>query len=149
MRYWLLSPERANVAAHMMKSILFTILTTTFAFACGGGSGDSGSGVDGGKTLVSLNDGEITQLCEYQADVEGGARTVTCPDGELTIEPTPVAECVENFQDSQDAAPNCTVTVSQLEACAEDIAALSDAEICENDLPASCAPLFAPACQGE
>ena len=134
----------------MMKSILFALAVTTLAFACGGGSGDSVSGVSGSKTLASLSDAEITQFCEYQIDLAGPERTIECDEQTtVTVGGDTVAECVTNFQESQDSAPNCPTTVAQAEACFEAISDRSDAEICEFEIPAACAPLFSAECQSE
>jgi hypothetical protein len=131
----------------MMKSILFGSLVTVFAFACGGG-GSGGSGVDGGKRLVDLSDSEITELCEFAfaADPE---REITCSDGTVTVGQASVAECVQEANESAAAAPNCPVTVSQYEACISALGDQSDADLCEFNFPAACAPLLQEACLGE
>ena len=132
-----------------MKSILFGSLVTVFAFACGGGGG-GGGGVDGGKRLVDLNDAEITSMCEYTAELQGPEREITCSDNTtVTVGGGTVAECVTEFNESQASAPNCPVTVSQYEACIEAFDAQSDAQLCEGELPAACAPLLQSACTGQ
>ena len=132
-----------------MKSILFGSLVMAFAFACGGGGG--GGGVDGGKRLVDLNDAEVTSMCEYTAGIQGPEREITCSDSStVTVGGGTVAECVTEFNESQAAAPNCPVTVSQYEDCIEAVDALTDAQLCEgNSFPAACAPLLQSACTGE
>jgi hypothetical protein len=131
----------------MMKSILFAFAATTLAFACGGGSGDGGSGVSGSKTLVSLSPSEVTQFCEYTIDVAGPERTVECGELDVTTGSQTLAECVADFDESKANAPNCPTTVSQAEACIEALADRSDAQICAFEIPAVCAPLFSEACQ--
>jgi len=83
---------------------------------CSSSSG-SGSGVTGTKKLTELSTTEQDQLCAYSVDIEGGPRTVSCSDGDVTIDDK--ATCVASF-DSLGA--QCTATVDDAEACAEAMA---------------------------
>jgi hypothetical protein len=116
--------------------------------ACGG---DDGSGVDGGKKLVSLSDGEIMDLCQYYHDLAGPERTIDCGGGVMiTVGGQTVAECTTSLKSSQMQFPNCQATVSQSEACSKAFADLTDAQLCSDQtpIPASCAPLFTAECGG-
>jgi hypothetical protein len=127
--------------------VIAGFLCTGLVAACGGGSG---SGVSSGKTLVSLSDSEITDFCEYAVDLAGPERTVDCGGGvTITIGGGSVAECVTGMQMTQDQFPGCAATVGQAERCAEDMADLTDAQLCsDGPLPASCQPLLGPGCTG-
>lgn len=122
-----------------MKLKLASAFLCTALMYCGGG-GSGGSGVDDGAAVGELSAAEAADLCEYLITLQP-VRTVTCDvDGQtVTVElGTPAAEvaaevdsCVEDLT----AATSCTATVGQAEACAEgnadQIADLSDAEICD------------------
>lgn len=121
----------------MSKWIIISALLCSGLTACGGG----GSGVSRSKSLASLNDAEIRDLCEY---ISGGeTRTITCDDGTtVPIEATTVEECVTG----QQATPTtCKATVGDVEDCHDDSEDLSDDEVCEGlaSLPASCLPVLA------
>jgi hypothetical protein len=124
----------------MSKLILVgAILCAGLAAACGGG----GSGVSSSKSLVSLNDSEVNKLCEYVVDLAGPERTLTCSNGAMgTRGGGTVAECAADFKETATASPNCAATVGDAEHCAEDLADLSDAEICSLSIPSSCMKLF-------
>jgi hypothetical protein len=125
----------------MSKRIMIAaFLCTGLVAACGG----DGSGVSGNKTLVSLSDGEITDVCEYTVDLAGPKRMVDCGGGvTVTVGGGSVTECVAGLQTIRDLSPSCTATVGQAEACVEDLADLTDAQLCsDGPLPASCLPLF-------
>lgn len=116
------------------------VLGSALLVACSGGGG---SGVSSSKTLVSLSDGEITDLCEYSADVVGPQQTIDCGGGQtVTIGDASVADCVADFQELQDENPSCAATVGNAEGCLEAIADSTDAQLCSS-LPAACAALFA------
>lgn len=121
-----------------MKHVLICIV---FVFGCGGGGSDSGSGVDPATTLGALTPDEVTDVCEYAASL---SRTVDC-DGDDVESTTDVGGCVEIVDDFLDT---CESTVADLEACFEDLAALSDDEVCELEAPASCSFLGDPTCLG-
>jgi len=125
----------------MSKWVVVAALCSGLAVACGGGTG---SGVSGSKSLVSLNDGEINDLCKYIVDVSGPTRTVDCGGGvKVTLEAQTVAECVADLKASQAAAPTCAATVDHAEACVEALADFTDAQLCaDTPLPTACAPLL-------
>lgn len=135
----------------MIRYTLFAGICVAMAFACGGGDGGGGSGVDGNKLMVDLDDTELTDICTFQADLVE-PREVDCDGQTITIEPQAVADCVMGLQDTQDAFPDCGVTVSQFEACSSAVAGLSDAEICafifEGASPAACDALDTAECGG-
>jgi hypothetical protein len=129
-----------------IKWIASAFVISGLAFACGGGSGGGGNiGVDGDKTLGELNATEARNVCEYLADAQGPARTVTCMDGSTHTVTAPseaqLAECATELE-MVDAA--CTVTVAQAQACFDAIADLSDEEAFCTDgpPPTECDPLF-------
>ena len=126
-----------------MSKLIFVgaFLCAGLVAACGGG----GSGVSGSKTLVSLSDAEITDVCEYLVDLGGPERTVSCGGGvTLEVGGGSVVECSTGFKESRTADPSCAATVNDAESCGEDIADLSDAQLCSpsQSLPPSCLPLF-------
>jgi len=131
-----------------IKWIASAFVCTGLAFACGGGS-NGGSGVSGSKQLGALNATDARKVCEYIADLQGPARTVTCMDG-TTVQVNAATEadiqdCATGLEAVSDA---CTATVGQAEDCFEAIAALSDEDQFCNDtaLPAVCAPILAQEC---
>lgn len=122
------------------RLIVVAFLCAGLTAACGGG----GSGVSRSKSLASLSDAEITDLCEYFA--EGEVREVDCGGGlTVTFGPDSVAECVT---DQREITASCTATVADAEDCNDDLQAeiqdSTDAELCSDStsLPASCLPLF-------
>lgn len=124
----------------MSKWVIGSVVlcTALSAAACGGGSGVTGS-----KTLVSLSNGEITDLCEYLIDVGGPARTIECENGDTVITGgDSVTDCIVDLQMSRDADPDCAATVDNAESCIEAFADRSVAQICDDDIPVACLPLF-------
>ena len=127
----------------MSKWLIVTLfLCTGLAGACGGGSG---SGVASSKAVVSLEDDEITSLCEYALDVIGAPRVIQCGEGLLVAVGKTLSECVADIQEGQTEAPNCTATVGNTESCLEAIADVSDEDWCSDELvfPSVCLPLAA------
>ncbi|MEO8698748.1 MAG: hypothetical protein ABI867_01860 [Kofleriaceae bacterium] len=123
------------------------LLALGFLIACGGGSGDGGSGVDSDAAIVDLSAAEVTDVCEYVTDVLP-ERTVDCGDGDtITVGEGGVTECTGDYTDLAADHPDCELTVGDVEACAEAFAALSDEELCSMDsFPAACAPILAEDC---
>ena len=112
-----------------------------FMVACGG------SGVDRDKQLVDLDDGEITELCEYSTDLAGPPRTIDCDGVMIRIDPN-VANCVRNLNASQAMFPDCAATAGDFQRCAEAFAELSDEEFCTLDeAPPACQPLDGAGCK--
>jgi len=131
-----------------MRFCLGLCIAILWCAACGG---DDGSGVSGGKKLVSLSQGEITDLCQYIADVYGPSRMVDCGNGQMiTVGGKNVAECVADLTQSQTAYPNCAATVDNSEACAEALANFTDTQLCSDatQFPPACAVLFSADCGG-
>jgi hypothetical protein len=131
----------------MSKSIVVVaFLCTGLVTACGGG----GSGVSGDKTLVSLSEGETTDLCEYFVDLAGSEREVDCGGGlTVTVGGGSVSECVVALQASRALFPGCTATVSNAESCMEDLTDFTDAQLCsDGPLPAACLSVFNAQCGG-
>ncbi|HWO26919.1 MAG TPA: hypothetical protein VNO30_49655 [Kofleriaceae bacterium] len=120
------------------RIVVAAFLCAGLIAACGG---SDGSGVERSKSLVSLNDDEITDLCEYFADVTE-KRVVDCGGGlTVTFQAKPVAECVA---DHQQIPASCSATVGDAEDCNTDFADLTDEQLCSDGaLPASCQVLFA------
>lgn len=145
-----------------MKLKLASAFLCTALMYCGGGD-SGGSGVDGGAAVGDLSAAEATDLCEYIIELQP-ARTVTCTiDGQTTTVEfgTPAAEVnaeVADCAEALGAAVDCTGTVGQAEACAEDnadqIDGLSDDELCSivagdtepPATPASCAVFDTATC---
>lgn len=103
--------------AAMSTRGIFFVLAITMAAACGGDDGGGGSGVDRGKTVVSLSADERTSVCEFVFNTVGSS-TLTCSD--ITYDgPDSVAECEAGFSA---LSANCPMTVAQAEGCAQAIA---------------------------
>lgn len=124
----------------MSKWVIVALMCSGLIAACT----STGSGVSGSKPLLDLNNAEIADLCEYFVDLFGPARTVDCGGGlTITVGGGSVAECIEDVQDSQDTALNCTADVFDAEFCAEDLADIPDEELCDDGpLPSSCTVLI-------
>jgi hypothetical protein len=113
--------------------------------ACGG------SGVDADKRVTALSDSEISDLCDYLADLAGPERTIVCDNGVPLHVGGRAAEsaCVSSAASLDSDYPGCTTTVEQMETCAKARADLSDAQLCDFDLVVpECAPLHTPECGG-
>lgn len=111
------------------------MLCTTLAY-CGGGSGDSGSGLPGGKTIGELNADEGRALCEYIANLraETPEHEVDCGDGlviTLGLDPADVQAAIDDCAADIPVNSSCSITVSQTEACAEANASLTDQDVCD------------------
>jgi hypothetical protein len=89
----------------------FTAVALALALGCSGGEGGS-SGVDGGKAVSGLDDGEKAALCDWLNGRLGGGYDKPILCGAETIDHTDrsQAECVQGF-------PSCAATVSQFERC--------------------------------
>jgi hypothetical protein len=129
-----------------MIKLLASVLLVVCA-ACGGGKGGGGvgnSGVDPDATLPSLDAGEVRDVCEYLVELLGPVRTVDCGDGTMEVgtdDPaSEIEDCVDGFMMTQQEFANCTATVGEIEQCFEDT--FSDAGLCSEGMPASCAPIF-------
>jgi hypothetical protein len=124
-----------------MKKFLFVVMIA----ACGGG----GSGVDGGKKVAMLSASEQMTECTYEVN-QFPKRTIMCPGSTQTetVGGGTVESCVTNLQSESTSHPNCGATVSQFEACEEDIFAEPDSFFCSSTAtpPPSCAPLMGTDC---
>lgn len=108
--------------------------------------GNSGSGLEGDRRMVSLSAGELGSFCDYVADF--GERKFTC-DGETgTVGHASKEDCITVWSETKTQAPNCQATVAQTEACSEDLDSFSDAKLCQEGLPASCLSFITPECLG-
>ena len=127
-----------------MKSIL---LMTTLLAACGGDDdAPGGSGVDRNKQMGDLTSAELGDVCEYLTSVLP-ERTISCPEGPFTVGEGGYDECVDDYSDNGTENPDCTLTVSQAEACIEALAQFTDAEWCNlESFPAACAATFDATC---
>jgi len=136
---------RAAAYRGAMKAIL---LMAALLAACGGdGDGNpDGSGVDGTKLMGDLTSSELGDVCEYLTTVLP-ERTISCAEGPFTVGEGGYDECVDDYSDNATENPDCTLTVSQAEACIEALAALTDAEWCNlESFPAACAATFDADC---
>lgn len=132
----------------MSKKIAMAVLLCIGGIAaCGGGDGGGGSGISESKTLISLSDAEVMTLCAFTTEADGPARTVNCPDDlTITVGADTPAECATDIKALR-GRTGCTATVGDAEDCANDIADLTDQQLCSGP-PASCASLFSMACNG-
>jgi len=135
----------------MFKWIGLAVATTVLAFACGGGKGGSGSGIDPNTRVADLTPTDLQKLCEYFVGLqEQPSRTIDCGGGgsiTVGIDPDQVAAAIADCVDGAPSSPACPATVGQAEACFEAFSALTDAQLCAGPTaPAACAPLDDPAC---
>jgi hypothetical protein len=86
---------------------------------CGGGSGDSTSGLPASEKLVDLTDGEKAQLCDWAVAKFGGYGSTCNSDWSFMTYPDQ-ASCVADGS-SPTGTPNCQATVGQMEACVNSI----------------------------
>lgn len=84
--------------------------------ACGG---DSGSGIDKNKKINALSASEVTTICKWGEDEQGGpGHTTMC--GDFTFIVSTQAECEAQYGNF---AATCSATVSDVEACVHALAA--------------------------
>jgi hypothetical protein len=134
----------------MSKRIAMAVLLCIGGIAaCGGGEGGGSSGVSESKTLISLSDAEVTTLCAFTTEADGPERTVNCPDDVIiTVGQQTAAECAATLTALR-GRTSCTATVGNAEDCANDLADLTDQQLCsDTGLPAACAFLFSMECNG-
>jgi hypothetical protein len=120
---------------------------------CGGGSGGGGTGVDPNRTIASLTDDELMDLCEHFVGLEPSpARTIDCGDGntiEDGIDPEDIPEAIQQCVSTAPEEP-CPLTVGDAEDCFEALATLTDDELCEGVDPSTipeCAGVLDAACE--
>lgn len=117
-----------------------------FVVACGGGKGGGmfgSSGVESTKPVSELTSAEITKICNYLVPLAPEPGTISCPDGDIQIDETTVAECEAGIADDQAQLVSCGITAGEYEDCIEALLGRSDAEICDNALPPECDALLA------
>jgi hypothetical protein len=134
----------------MFKQIAMAVLLCIGGIAaCGGGDGGGGSGISESKTLITLSDAEVTTLCAFTTEADGPAHTADCGGGlTVTVGADTPAECATDMMALR-GRTGCTATVGNAEDCANDIADLTDQQLCsETGFPASCAFLFSSSCSG-
>ncbi len=91
-----------------------------------------GCGIPGDTLLVDLTVDDATLICNHAVDESAVDRTVTCdaPIGEVTIEPSTMADCTSYFASVLTVAnPDCTATLDTWVACKEE-PDLTDGQIC-------------------
>jgi hypothetical protein len=115
-----------------MKKLIVGILASFSLMACGGGGDD---GVDGDKSITELTEAEISAVCESTLAAQGGPGHVEQCDG-YEVEVETQAECEASL--AQVPAACSGVTVAEAEACSEDFGA----DLCAEEIPASCVELF-------
>jgi hypothetical protein len=108
------------------------------------GCGEDGSGLPGKKELVTLSDSDVATLCDYVVE-QGVDHTIDCGNG-LTINPDTQADCIADAELADH--PDCTATVSDLEACVRAYTGYTDEERCMLTIPEACAPLLTTECAG-
>jgi hypothetical protein len=123
------------------RIVAAAFLYAGLAAACGG----DGSEVGESLALVSLDAGQIDDVCAYVIEVQGPQRAIHCGDVTITIGRRTTEACTGELREARAAHPSCTATVRDAERCAEDFAGLSDAEWCSDEmpLPSACQPLLA------
>ncbi len=113
--------------------------------ACGGGKGGGtfgSSGVESTKPVSELTSAEITKICAHLVPLAPEAGTIACPDGNIEINETTLADCEAGLADDQTQFATCGITVGEYEGCIEELLGRSDAELCDNVLPPECDPLL-------
>lgn len=107
----------------MKTGLLSPLLACALLLACGGdddGGGGDGSGVDGSIAITDLGGADVTALCEWAIDIQGGAGNETdCGDG-ATVNVPSQAECEADYASVPDACSG--ISVAELEACIEAVA---------------------------
>jgi hypothetical protein len=99
-----------------LSTVMVMLALVVSLAACG--SDDSGSGVDGSKSVDALDASEKGKLCDWFANQFGGYGAVDpCALTGLEV-PATQAECVAAF-------PVCTATAGQLEGCVAKLASAS------------------------
>lgn len=97
--------------------------------ACGT---DSGSGVDGSKSLADLSDAEKGAICDWVANALGGyGQVYACDGSDVSIAKSDRAACVASIP------PACSATVAQVENCANAIGG----DVCQVLVRPECAPV--------
>ena len=121
--------------AAMIKAAIFGLAVTLLPLlgtACGGDDDGARSGLDPGATVTSLSPGDLTSLCAWSAETQGGAGTTTeCGDHTVTV--NDAAACADGF-----TGKTCTLTVGEFEEC---IQALRD-DPCTAIQSAACGPII-------
>jgi hypothetical protein len=129
------------------RLIVSAFLITGLVFACGGGSGGTGSGLPGTKKVVDLTTGEIDQFCTFVV-AAFPTRTITCGT-QMVMFGSDKASCISKAP-SPSTTPNCAATVAQSEACFDALGALTDAQVCTfiggGPAPTACAAVDTPEC---
>jgi hypothetical protein len=105
-----------------MKSLASIVLAFGLLTACGGDDdddgGEGGSGVDQGQQLTELDAAEVSAVCEWSVEIQGGEESTTECEG-FTYNVGTVAECESEYSEIPDG---CTLTVGDLEVCVEVLA---------------------------
>jgi hypothetical protein len=129
----------------MRAMAMRTLSVLVFVVACGGGKGGGtfgSSGVDSTKLVSALSSAEITKICNHLVPFAPEPGTISCPDGDLMIDETTVAECEAGIADDQAQFVSCGITVGEYEDCLEALLGRSDAELCDNAFPPECDALL-------
>jgi hypothetical protein len=94
----------------MMRSEL--VVTAIFAMALGCSSGGGSSGVEGTKTVSTLDETDKAAFCDWlNGKLAGGYdKPIVCGGETIDHTDSSQAECVQDF-------PTCDATVAQLEGC--------------------------------
>lgn len=100
--------------------VAFAVVVAASGSACGGDSStpDPGpsSGVSTGTRVVDLSEADATALCDWVAGRFGGyGHGVTCSNGTTVSARQSRELCVMDYRT---VSPTCPVTVSDIEACA-------------------------------
>jgi hypothetical protein len=121
------------------SSLLAVGLVVVFAAGGCGSSGESSgppSNVPPGDTLGQLSTSQVTSLCDYLADTQGGyGRSVNCPAGDTQTTDSSQSECVSSSAGVAAVCP--TLTVGETEACAVAVGT----SLCDFDTDSACAPV--------
>lgn len=130
--------ERDSLQGIMLKKTIVALFASSLCLAaCGGGDG-GGSGVDGTKTVSTLTDAEIIQVCEYAEGLinESHLDSVECyvesilgsqnGDGDCQ---TMYDACIAGLEPDTDPSDCATAATDPLPDCGS-MVTLSEVETC-------------------
>jgi hypothetical protein len=117
-----------------------------FAISCGGGGGGSElGGVDPNEPLSSVTAAQAAQLCMTLAP-QYPAKMVSCGSDETLTIGYGSDDCTGSGY--QPVPAGCTATVGDDVDCFQALYDGGSAVLCGSALPAACADVYTPACEG-
>src|SRR4051794_280103 len=109
-RFALRTPKNGDsVTSSNIKTLCLVTLSSLFLLACGGPSEPS---IDHGKSLASLTDSEVQDVCAWEvANIGGDGKKIKCDGTEFTFK---TSVCI----DSMKALPaSCAATYGDVVSC--------------------------------